>query len=115
MENPQTEGDIIGLIQVWELAYRQCPFRLIDTKGNEKNIFQKKNYFSLDLRQAVHFQDCESENSSNKCGYSRKKCFFSKFCIVDAALQNGDTLGSNNRTETVDTAMKSVDDKFLKN
>ena len=41
-----------------------------------------------------------------------EKMFFSKFCIVDAALQNGDTLGSNNRTETVDTAMKSVDDEF---
>ena len=50
MENPQTEGDIIGLIQVWALPYRQCPPGLIDTKGNEKNIFQKKIYFSLDLR-----------------------------------------------------------------
>ena len=44
-----------------------------------------------------------------------EKMFFAKFCIQNAALQNGDILGSNNRTETVDTAMKSVDDKFLKN
>ena len=44
-----------------------------------------------------------------------EKNFFSKFCIVDAALQNGNILGCNNRTETVDTAMKSVDDEFLKN
>ena len=39
--------------------------------------------------------------------------FFSKFCIVHAALQNRNILGSNNRTETVDTAMKSMDDAFF--
>ena len=41
--------------------------------------------------------------------------FFARFCIENVALQNEDSLGSNNRTETVDTAMKSVDDEFLKN
>ena len=39
--------------------------------------------------------------------------FFSKFCIENETLQNGDILGSNNRTGTVDTAMKSVDDEFF--
>ena len=39
--------------------------------------------------------------------------FFSDFCIVDAALQNGNILDCNNRTETVDTAIKSVDDEFF--
>ena len=45
MENPQTEGDIIGLIQVWELAYRQRPHGVIEIKGNEKYIFRKKFIF----------------------------------------------------------------------
>ena len=39
--------------------------------------------------------------------------FLWKFCIVDAALQNGNIVGCNNRTETVDTAMKNVDDEFF--
>ena len=39
----------------------------------------------------------------------------SVFCeILHSALQNEDILGSNNRIETCDTAMKSVDDEFLK-
>ena len=42
-----------------------------------------------------------------------KNVFFSKFCVVDAALHNGNILGCNNRTVTVDTALKSVDDEFV--
>ena len=42
-----------------------------------------------------------------------EKVFFARFCIDSAALQNEDIFGSNNRIETCDTAMKSVDDEFL--
>ena len=41
--------------------------------------------------------------------------FFSKFCIQNATLQNGNILGCNNRTQKVDTMIKSVYDGFLKN
>ena len=42
-----------------------------------------------------------------------EKIFFSKFCIVDAALQNGNILGCNNSTETIETAIKSVDEEVF--
>ena len=41
--------------------------------------------------------------------------FFFEILHTDCSASNGDILGPNNPTETVDTAMKSVDDKFLKN
>ena len=43
-----------------------------------------------------------------------EKVFFARFCIENAALQNEDSLGSKNRIETCDTAMKGVDDESLK-
>ena len=78
-ENPQYEGDIIGLLQVWELPYRQCPSGLIDTKGNEKNIFQKKNWFFARFEVGCSFSRLREWEFSNPCGYSRKKWFFRNF------------------------------------
>ena len=106
---------IVGLIQVWELAYRQCPFGLIDTKGNEKNIFQKKIIFRSIWGRLFILKAVRVRIFPTSVDIRGKNVFFSKFCIQNAALQNGDILGSNNRTETVDTAMKIVDDKILKN
>ena len=110
-ENPQTEGDIIGLIQVWELPYRQRPHEVIDTKGDETKKFTSRSIWGpLFILKATRVRIFP-----RSVDIRGKNVFFSKFCIQNAALQNGDILGSNNRTETVDTAMKSVDDKFLKN
>ena len=69
-------------MQVWELAYRQRPHGVIDIKRNEKYIFQKKIYFSFDLRMAVDFEGYESETFPKWCGYSRKKCFLRDFALI---------------------------------
>ena len=108
-----TGHDIVGVIQVWESAYRQRPHGVIKIKGM-KNTFFKKNLFFVRFEDGRSFWRLRVWKFSQVVWIFEEKVFFARFCIDSAALQSEDIFGSNNRIETCDTAMKSVDDELLK-
>ena len=91
-----------------------APLGLSTQKGMKKTFFKRKIIFWLIWDRLFILKANKSENCPKKCGYSRKKMIFAKFFIVNAALQNENILGSNNRTKTVDMVIKSVDECFEK-
>ena len=83
-------------------------------KKEWKIHFSKKNLFFVRFEDGRSFWRLREWELSQVMWIFEEKVFFARFCIDNAARQNEDILGSNNRIETCDTAMKSVDDKFLK-